>query len=162
WGSVVVLGPILISLAALTWFVLNELTVRHRPPLVEFSLFRDLRFAGASVIAFVGNWTFGVVLFFLTLYLQHVLDLGPLTAGMEAMPDEKAVIASGVLQTARLMGIVIGLALSGSLFNSFENRELLSQVRATGATTAEASDVRGLLSGSDAAEQHVRRLTGAS
>src|SRR2546421_1484958 len=57
WGSVVVLGPILISLAALTWFVLNELTVRHRPPLVEFSLFRDLRFVGASVIAFVGHWT---------------------------------------------------------------------------------------------------------
>ena len=83
------------------------------------------------------------------------------TAGMESMPDEKAGIASGVLQTARLMGIVIGLALSGSLFNSFENRELLSQVRATGATKAQASDVRGLLSGSTAAEQHVRSLTGA-
>jgi MFS family permease len=84
------------------------------------------------------------------------------TAGMESMPDEKAGIASGVLQTARLMGIVIGLALSGSLFSTLENREVLSQVHARGATAAQESDVRGLLSGSQAAEQHVKTLTGAS
>lgn len=240
WTSAVVLGPIVVGALFITAFVINELHVKRRLPLVEFSLFRELRFAGAAVVAFVGNWTFGVLLFFLTLYLQHVLDLGPLlagvvfltfsvplvvmspvggrmvsrfgsqelmavglalvavglfcftlidadsgialtilglliagfgqgfaynisnTAGMEAMPDEKAGIASGVLQTARLMGIVIGLAISGSLFNSFENRELLSQVRATGAMQAQANDVRGLLSGSDAAEQHVRALTRAS
>jgi len=239
WASAVVLGPIVIGAMFLAGFVVHELRVTRRLPLVEFSLFRDLRFAGAAVVAFVGNWTFGILLFFLTLYLQHVLDLDPLvagvvfltfsvplvvmspvggrlvsrfgsqelmavgmalvaagllclslidadsgigltllglvvagfgqgfaynisnTAGMESMPDEKAGIASGVLQTARLMGIVIGLALSGSVFNSFENRELLSEARATGATNAEVSDVRGLLSGSEAAEQHVRRLTGA-
>jgi EmrB/QacA subfamily drug resistance transporter len=240
WTSVVVLGPILIGAVFLVLFVVNELRLKRRLPLVEFSLFRDLRFAGASVVAFLGNWMFGVILFFLTLYLQNVLDLGPLTAGvvflafsvplvvmspvggrlvsrfgsqhlmaigmalvgigmfffvlidadsgigltliglviagfgqgfaynisntagMESMPDEKAGIASGVLQTARLMGIVIGLALSGSLFNSLENRELLSQVQARGASDAVASDVRGLLSGSAAAEQHVRTLTGAT
>jgi hypothetical protein len=78
------------------------------------------------------------------------------------MPDEKAGIASGVLQTSRLMGIVIGLALSGSLFNSLENQELLKQVRAHGATKAQDSDVRGLLSGSASAERHVRNLTRAS
>jgi EmrB/QacA subfamily drug resistance transporter len=240
WTSAVVLGPIVVGALFLAAFVMHELREKRRSPLVEFSLFRDLRFAGAAIVAFVGNWTFGVLLFFLTLYLQHVLDLDPLaagvvfltfsvplvvmspvggrmvsrfgsqelmaigmalvaaglfcfvlinadsgialtilglviagfgqgfaynisnTAGMEAMPDEKAGIASGVLQTARVMGIVIGLALSGSVFNSFEIRELLSQVRGTGATKAQASDVRGLLSGSDAAEQHVRTLTGAS
>jgi EmrB/QacA subfamily drug resistance transporter len=239
WSSPVVLGPIVIGVVFLGVFVLSELSLKRRAPLVEFSLFRDLRFAGASVVAFIGNWMFGVILFFLTLYLQHVLDLGPLTAGvvflafsvplvamspvggrlvsrfgsqdlmavgmlligigmvffvlidadsgigltliglviagfgqgfaynisntagMESMPDEKAGIASGVLQTARLMGIVIGLALSGSLFSSLENRELLSQVRDHGATQAEASDVRGLLSGSVSAEEHVKSLPGA-
>ena len=240
WSSVVVIGPILIGAVFLVVFVVNELRLKQRIPLVEFSLFRDSRFAGASVVAFIGNWMFGVILFFLTLYLQNVLDLGPLaagavflafsvplvvmspiggrlvsrfgaqdlmavgmalvgigmllfalidaesgiglvliglvvagfgqgfaynisnTAGMESMPDEKAGIASGVLQTARLMGIVIGLALSGSLFSSLENRELLTQVHAHGATAAEASDVRGLLSGSAAAEQHVKTLTGST
>ena len=240
WSSVFVIGPIFIGVVFLIAFVLNELQLKLRVPLVQFSLFRDLRFAGASVVAFIGNWMFGVILFFLTLYLQNVLDLGPLaagavflafsvplvvmspvggrlvsrfgsrdlmavgmalvgvgmtffvlidadsgigltliglviagfgqgfaynisnTAGMESMPDEKAGIASGVLQTARLMGIVIGLALSGSLFSSLENRELLTQVHAHGATAAEQSDVRGLLSGSAAAEQHVKTLTGAT
>jgi EmrB/QacA subfamily drug resistance transporter len=240
WSSVVVLGPIIIGVAFLGLFVVNELRVKRRLPLVQFSLFRDLRFAGASVIAFIGNWMFGVTLFFLTLYLQNVLDLGPLTAGvvflafsvplvalspvggrlvsrfgsqmlmavgmalvgvgtfffvlidadsgigltliglviagfgqgfaynisntagMETMPDEKAGIASGVLQTARLMGIVIGLALSGSLFSSLENRELLTQVQAKGATSAEASDVRNLLSGSEGAEQHLQSLPGTA
>jgi EmrB/QacA subfamily drug resistance transporter len=240
WSSLVVLGPIVIGVVFLGVFVLNEVALKRRAPLVEFSLFRDLRFAGASVVAFIGNWMFGVILFFLTLYLQNVLDLGPLTAGvvflafsvplvvmspvggrlvsrfgsqdlmavgmlligtgmvffvlidadsgigltliglviagfgqgfaynisntagMESMPDEKAGIASGVLQTARLMGIVIGLALSGSLFSSLENRELLSQVRDHGATQAEAGDVRGLLSGSASAEEHVKSLPGAA
>jgi EmrB/QacA subfamily drug resistance transporter len=240
WSSVVVIGPILIGAVFLVLFVVNERRLKQRTPLVEFSLFRDARFAGASIVAFIGNWMFGVTLFFLTLYLQNVLDLSPLaagavflafsvplvvmspvggrlvsrfgaqdlmavgmalvgvgmllfalidaetgiglvliglvvagfgqgfaynisnTAGMESMPDEKAGIASGVLQTARLMGIVIGLALSGSLFSSLENRELLTQVHAHGATAAEASDVRGLLSGSAAAEQHVKTLTGST
>jgi EmrB/QacA subfamily drug resistance transporter len=240
WGTVVVLGPIAIGVVFLAVFVVNELRLKRRVPLVQFSLFRDLRFAGASVVAFIGNWMFGVILFFLTLYLQNVLDLSPLaaggvflafsvplvvmspiggrlvsrfgaqelmavgmalvavgmffftlidadsgiglvliglvvagfgqgfaynisnTAGMESMPDEKAGIASGVLQTARLMGIVIGLALSGSLFSSLENREVLSQVHAHGATAAQESDVRGLLSASAAAEQHVKTLTAPS
>ena len=239
WTAVVLL-PIVVGLVFLAAFVVNELRVKRRVPLVEFSLFRDLRFAGASVVAFIGNWMFGVILFFLTLYLQNVLDLGPLaaggvflffsvplvvmspiggrlvtrfgsqelmavgvfligvgmaffalidadsgaalvvvglvitgfgqgfaynisnTAGMESMPDEKAGIASGVLQTARLMGIVIGLALSSSLFTSLENSELLVQGHAHGASAADIDDVRGLLSGSTSAEQHVRSLTGAS
>src|SRR5262249_62304087 len=60
------------------------------------------------------------------------------------------------------MGIVIGLALSSSLFTSLENSELLSQAHARGASAADIDDVRGLLSGSTAAEQHVRTLTGGS
>ena len=238
--TAVVLVPIVVGLGFLVVFVVHELKLKRRVPLVEFSLFRDLRFAGASGVAFIGNWMFGVILFFLTLYLQNVLDLGPLaaggvflvfsvplvvmspiggrmvarfgsqelmavgmllvgvgmgflalidadsgmglvviglviagfgqgfaynisnTAGMESMPDEKAGIASGVLQTARLMGIVIGLALSSSLFTSLENSELLTQAHARGASAADIDDVRGLLSASTAAEQHVRSLTDAS
>lgn len=239
WTGMVIL-PIVVGAVFLAVFAVYELKLKKRVPLVQFSLFRDLRFAGASVVAFIGNWMFGITLFFLTLYLQNVLDLGPLTAGavflafsvplvvmspiggrmverfgsqdlmavgmalvgvglvffalidassgiglvliglviagfgqgfaynisntagMESMPDEKAGLASGVLQTSRLMGIVIGLALSGSLFSSLENRELLTQVHAHGASHAVESDVRGLLSGSEAAEQHVRTLTGST
>lgn len=240
WASAAVIVPIAIGAVLLAAFVVVELRETIRLPLVEFSLFRDVRFAGASVVAFIGNWMFGSILFFLTLYLQNVRELSafdtgvvfvtfsvPLvvmspvggrlvarhgvqelmavgmalvgagvvcfalidaesglgltlaglviagfgqgfaynlsnTAGMQSMPDEKAGIASGVLQTARLMGIVIGLALSGSLFSGRENAELLDQVRAQGATAAEADDVRGLLSGSESAIEHVQQLAGAT
>ena len=67
WGTVVVLGPIVVGVVFLAVFVVNELRLKRRVPLVQFSLFRDLRFAGASVVAFIGNWMFGVILFFLTL-----------------------------------------------------------------------------------------------
>ena len=239
WSSPLVFGPVVVGIVLLTAFAVAELRLRSRTPLVEFSLFRDVRFAGANVVAFIGNWMFGSILFFLTLYLQNVLDLDALeaglvflvfsiplvamspvggrmvdrfgaqqlmavgmvlvglgvgcfafidldtglllvivglllagfgqgfaynlsnTAGMEAMPDEKAGVASGVLQTSRLMGIVVGLALSGALFKSFENRQLFSDFHDSvgrALTAANRSEVRGLLSGSDEARHRLAQL----
>jgi EmrB/QacA subfamily drug resistance transporter len=242
WSSPEVIGAIVIGAAFLVAFVLIELRIKRRTPLVEFSLFRDVRFLGASCVAFLGNWQFGTILFFLTLYLQNILGLDPIeagimfltfsvplvvmspiggrmvarygaqllmsigmgliaigvavfalletdsgialvivglviagfgqgfaynlsnTAGMEAMPDEKTGVASGVLQTARLMGIVIGLAISGALFRGLENDELVSRFAAKGATLSgnEKDTVRGLLSGSDAARHTLADLSGSA
>lgn len=239
WSSPEVLTGIVVGVLFLAAFVVIEAQTLARTPLVEFSLFRDRRFAGASAVAFLGNWQFGTILFFLTLYLQNILDLDPIeaglvfltfsiplvvmspiggrlvtrfgsqllmsfgmalvaagvacfalldqtsgvafvaiglviaglgqgfaynlsnTAGMEVMPDEKAGIASGVLQTARLMGIVIGLAISGVLFKTLENDEVVTRVQAAGATltAAQRDDVQELLSGSDAARTQVAKLT---
>jgi len=239
WSSPIVFVPVVVGVLLLAGFAVAERRIRGRLPLVEFSLFRDIRFAGANVVAFIGNWMFGSILFFLTLYLQNVLALDALeaglvflvfsvplvamspiggrmverfgaqqlmsvgmalvgvgvacfafidtdtgvglvilglvlagfgqgfaynlsnTAGMEAMPDEKAGVASGVLQTSRLMGIVIGLALSGALFKSFENRQLFSDFHShTGRvlTGANRSEIRGLLSGSDEARHRLAEL----
>jgi hypothetical protein len=81
---------------------------------------------------------------------------------MEAMPDEKAGVASGVLQTARLMGIVVGLALSVALFRGLEDSSVISGVdRANGpapVTSAERHAIRSLLSGSTGARAELRRL----
>jgi len=242
WGSPEVIAGIVVGAVFLIAFVLVELRMKKRPPLVEFGLFRDIRFAGASCVAFLGNWQFGTILFFLTLYLQNVLDLSPIeaglvfltfsiplvvmspvggrmvarygaqvlmsigmalvglgvavlalldtdsgigivvvglvlagfgqgfaynlsnTAGMEAMPDEKTGVASGVLQTSRLMGIVIGLALSGALFRSLENDEVVTAFAAKGrgVTSADEEVVRELLSGSDTARRTLAQLTGAA
>jgi EmrB/QacA subfamily drug resistance transporter len=242
WTAPEVIAGIVVGAAFLVAFVLIELRLKRRPPLVEFGLFRDIRFAGASCVAFLGNWQFGTILFFLTLYLQNVLGLSaseagivfltfsvPLvvmspiggrmvarygaqllmsigmalvgigvavfalldtdsgvglvivglviagfgqgfafnlsnTAGMEAMPDEKTGVASGVLQTSRLMGIVVGLAVSGALFRGLENDELITQfsARGNGLTGDEKDTIRGLLSGSDSARHELARLAGAA
>jgi hypothetical protein len=86
------------------------------------------------------------------------------TAGMETMPDEKTGVASGVLQTARLMGIVIGLALSGAVFRILENNELTSKLASEGRglTAGDEETIRGLLSGSDAARQQLAQLTAST
>lgn len=238
WTSPEVIAGIAVGLFFIAAFVVIELRTKKRTPLVEFSLFRDIRFAGASAVAFLGNWQFGTILFFLTLFLQNVLDLTPNetgliflvfsipmvvmspiggrlvtrfgaqrlmslgmgliaigvacfaaldadsglalvlagllvaglgqgfaynlsnTAGMESMPDEKTGVASGVLQTARLMGIVIGLAISGAVFRGLENDEIISRFAAKGArfTGNEQDTVRGLLSGSQGARHQLREL----
>ena len=242
WSSPEVIAGIVIGIAFLMAFVLVELRLKKRPPLVEFGLFRDIRFAGASCVAFLGNWQFGTILFFLTLYLQNILDLSPIeagvvfltfsvplvvmspiggrmvarygaqilmsigmaligvgvavfatldadsgigvvvvglviagfgqgfaynlsnTAGMEAMPDEKTGVASGVLQTSRLMGIVIGLALSGAVFRGLENDELISKFSAkgNGLSGGEKDTIRGLLSGSNAARSELTHLSSSA
>ncbi|HEY8215612.1 MAG TPA: MFS transporter [Acidimicrobiia bacterium] len=242
WTSPEVVAGIVVGTLFLVAFVLIELRLKKRPPLVEFGLFRDIRFAGASCVAFLGNWQFGTILFFLTLYLQNVLELSPIeagvvfltfsiplvvmspiggrmvarygsqllmsigmalvglgvavfafldtdsgvgivivglviagfgqgfaynlsnTAGMEAMPDEKTGVASGVLQTSRLMGIVIGLAVSGALFRGLENDELITKfsTRGNGFTGSEKDTIRQLLSGSDAARHQLADLAKAA
>jgi EmrB/QacA subfamily drug resistance transporter len=240
WSSPEVVTGIVVGVALLVVFVLVELRTTRHPPLVEFSLFRDRRFTGASAVAFLGNWQFGTILFFLTLYLQEILLKTPIeaglvfltfsvplvvmspiggrlvpkygsqilmavgmaligvgmlafsfltassgielvvagliiaglgqgfaynlsnTAGMEAMPDEKAGVASGVLQTARLMGIVVGLALSVALFRGLENRQVIQGVdRANGpapVTAQQRHDIGLLLSGSSNARTELRKL----
>ena len=240
WTSPEVVAAIVVGVALLAVFVVVELRETRHPPLVEFSLFRDPRFTGASAVAFVGNWMFGAILFFLTLYLQEILLKTPIeaglvfltfsvplvvmspiggrlvpkygsqllmavgmalvgagmlvfaflqadsgiamvvvglvvaglgqgfaynisnTAGMEAMPDEQAGVASGVLQTARLMGIVIGLALSVALFRGFENRSVITEAdRANGpvpVTAHQRGVIRDVLSGSEAARAEVKAM----
>ena len=240
WTSPKVIAGMAVGVVLLAVFVVVELRERRHPPLVEFSLFRDPCFTGASAVAFFGNWQFGAILFFLTLFLQEILLKAPLiaglvfltfsipvvvlspiggrlvpkygsqvlmaigmalvgagmlvfaflkadfgvavvvlglvvaglgqgfaynisnTAGMEAMPDEKAGVASGVLQTARLMGIVIGLALSVALFRGFENQSIIKEAdRANGPVPVTAHDrtvIRNVLSGSQAARQQVKAM----
>jgi MFS family permease len=82
------------------------------------------------------------------------------TAGMEAMPDDKAGVASGVLQTSRLMGIVIGFAVSGSLFKALENRKLFSLFDEGLLSSGEKGEMRGLVSGSDVAVQRLHDFSG--
>jgi len=85
------------------------------------------------------------------------------SAGMEAISPERAGIASGVLSTVRLMGIIIGLAISGVLFRGLEHHALLAAFEQAGTTlTSDSrSEVLRLLSGSEAAEKNLATLAPA-
>jgi len=80
------------------------------------------------------------------------------TAAMDAVSDQKAGIASGMVSTSRFVGMVIGLAVTGALFRAVENDEVASQLGVEAGRGVDESEVRGLLSGSDAARRHLADL----
>lgn len=78
--SAPVIGSLVSGVLVLLAFVLIESRVSN--PLVEFSLFGSRSFLGSSGVAFLANYGFGAFTFFMTLYLQHVLNFSPVTTGL--------------------------------------------------------------------------------
>ena len=75
----VVLG-LLCGVGFLLWFTLAE---RRSPaPLVPATVARNRLFTLAAAVAFLSNVAFAAVMFFLTLYLQQIRDLGPTMTGV--------------------------------------------------------------------------------
>jgi hypothetical protein len=79
---------------------------------------------------------------------------------MQAIPEAKAGAASGILSMIRLVGAVFGVALTGALFKTLENNKLTELLATSGAKleASDRADIRGLLSGSDAAEDKLAQL----
>jgi EmrB/QacA subfamily drug resistance transporter len=84
WGSVRILGAFALAAVALTAFVLLE---RHqRAPMLDLSLFRNRTFGGANAaMLFVGLAMFGTF-FYVSLYMQNVLEYSPVQAGASFLP----------------------------------------------------------------------------
>lgn len=80
WGSPVVVGSLAVAAVLLALFAFVE--PRLRDPLIELGLFGNRGYLGANAVAFAQNFGFGALMFFLTLYLQYVLDYSPLGAGL--------------------------------------------------------------------------------
>ena len=82
------------------------------------------------------------------------------TGGMQAIPEAKAGAASGILSMIRLVGAVFGVAVTGALFKATENYKLAELLAASGAKldASDRAEIRGLLSGSDAAQGKLSRL----
>lgn len=93
--SLATIGPILLGLAAGILFVRRQ--PRLAQPMIDLALFRTGAFSGAigvnllSVVALVGG------LFFLSQYLQLVLGLSPLAAGLVLVPGLTAMIVAGLV-----------------------------------------------------------------
>ena len=119
WTSGIILGGFAASALVLAGFVIWEL--RTASPMLDVRLFRIRRFTGASAaIALVFFALFGAI-FFLTQYLQGVLDYTPLEAGIRMLP-----VAAG---------LIVGGPLSAKLADKFGTRAVV----ATGLTVVAAA-----------------------
>jgi EmrB/QacA subfamily drug resistance transporter len=84
WGSALILGLLVASVVLLAAFVLVEL--RQESPMFDLTLFRKPTFAGASVVAFTLSASMFAMFLYITLYLQNILGLSPLEAGLRFLP----------------------------------------------------------------------------
>jgi EmrB/QacA subfamily drug resistance transporter len=92
WGSTTTIGFFVLAVVLLIAFVVIEL--RSAEPLVRLSIFRVRSLSTANLSMFlVGSGMFAMF-FFNTLYIQRVLDYGPLKAGLAFLPFTAGVMAS--------------------------------------------------------------------
>jgi EmrB/QacA subfamily drug resistance transporter len=95
WTSAPILTAFAAGAAIVAAFIAWEL--RARQPMLDVSVFRNLRFSAANVsVTFVFFALMGVM-YFLTTYLQSVMGYSALEAGVRMVP-----IAIGVIVAARL------------------------------------------------------------
>jgi EmrB/QacA subfamily drug resistance transporter len=101
WTDGIILGGFAAAAVILAGFVIWEL--RTASPMLDVRLFRIRRFTGASLsLGLVFFALFGTI-FFLTQYLQGVLDYTPLQAGIRMLPVAGGLIVGGPL-SAKLAG----------------------------------------------------------
>ncbi|TWD81248.1 EmrB/QacA subfamily drug resistance transporter [Kribbella amoyensis] len=84
FGDPVVIGALLIGVAALVVFV--EVERRSSHPMLPPGIFANLRFTGANLVTVVVYGGLGTATFLLVVYLQTVLGYDALTAGASLLP----------------------------------------------------------------------------
>jgi EmrB/QacA subfamily drug resistance transporter len=117
WGSAQIVAELGGAAVLLAAFVAVE--ARVKDPMLPLGLFRDGRFTGAQVGAFAISASFFAVFFYITLYLQQILGLSAIEAGLVYLPGTAIMFfvaggtsALGERVSGRVM-VSAGLALVG-------------------------------------------------
>jgi EmrB/QacA subfamily drug resistance transporter len=84
WGSARTILGLALAGVLLIGFLVNE--ARHRNPLMPPSIFRVHGLAAANATQLIAFAGFLAMFFFLTLYMQNVLDYSPIETGLAYLP----------------------------------------------------------------------------
>ncbi len=95
WTSAATLGTFALGALMLVVFVAIERSVRF--PLVELSLFRNTPYVVITLAGMVSNIAFCVTTFAITIYLQQVRGLSPITAGVVFLAPSLTLAVMGPL-----------------------------------------------------------------
>ena len=122
WGSTEGLTPMIAGLALLGAFIAIELRVRE--PMLELRWFRNRAFAGTAAVSFGQSVAIYPMFLFIAIWLQDILRMSPLDAGLRLLPMTLVLFAFapvggrltgrvplGTLLTAGLGGLGIALLL---------------------------------------------------
>jgi EmrB/QacA subfamily drug resistance transporter len=122
WGSAQIVAELGGAAALLIAFLAIE--ARVKDPMLPLGLFRDGRFTGAQVGAFAISASFFAVFFYTTLYLQQILGLSAIEAGLVYLPGTAVMffvsgatasmgerVSGRVMVSAGLGLVAVGMAL---------------------------------------------------
>jgi EmrB/QacA subfamily drug resistance transporter len=115
WGSTAIVALLAAAVVLFAVFVVVER--RTANPIFSFDFFRRRNFAGATIVIFVLDFSFGALLFFLPLYFQEILGYSPVEAGVLLLPLTATMVVGSPLggRVAARVGqrppIMVGLAL---------------------------------------------------
>jgi EmrB/QacA subfamily drug resistance transporter len=136
WVSVRTIGLLAVAIALLATFVVTELRSSH--PLVRLDIFRTRSLTAANTVMLAVGGGMFAIFFFATLYVQEILHLSPVQAGLGFLPlTAGIIIASGIAQQVIGRVGVLPVVLSGMTLAA-AGLVLLSRVSADGSY---ASDV---------------------
>jgi EmrB/QacA subfamily drug resistance transporter len=123
WGSTLIVASLTGAVALLAGFVAIE--SRSSKPMFPLRLFRNTSFTGAQLAAFAISASFFAIFLYITLYLQQVLGLSAIEAGLVYLPgtivmfvvsgatsalgervSSRAMVAGGLVLVAAGMGLM--------------------------------------------------------
>ncbi|UGY91114.1 MFS transporter [Streptomyces gobiensis] len=100
WTAIGALGPLVGGLALLGAFVAVE--ARTSVPLVPLGLFRRRSVSAANIAMFVNGMAMFCMWYFMSLYMQNVLDYTPIQTGLGFVPQSLTIVLGSKL-APRLM-----------------------------------------------------------
>ncbi len=139
WGSSSTLLKLAASALLLAAFVAIEL--RQRNPLMPFSIFRLRTLRGADVVGLLIGMSLFSMFFFISLYLQDVLQFSPIKAGLSYLPLSVTIILSAGAASQLVTEIGFKPTLIAGLLLIAAGLVWFSRVRAPGGSYA--ADVLG-------------------
>jgi predicted MFS family arabinose efflux permease len=122
WGSAQIVAELGGAVLLLVGFLVIELRVKE--PMLPLGLFRNKEFAGAQIAVFSISASFFAIFLYTTLYLQQILGLSPIQAGLVYLPATMLIfvvsgmsasllerVSAGALIAVGLAFVTVGLVL---------------------------------------------------
>lgn len=115
WASTTTLAAFAAAAAVLVLFVLAER--RTEEPMLDVSLFGNLRFTAASLAVTASFFALFGFIFLITQYFQFVKGFGPLETGLRILPVATCVALSSILGARLAVAIGTKLVVAGGLLS---------------------------------------------
>ncbi|HEU4979947.1 MAG TPA: MFS transporter [Solirubrobacterales bacterium] len=135
WGSTQTISLISVAAALIAAFVAIEL--RSKAPLVPFRIFRLRTLTGANVVGLLLGAGLLSMFFFITLYMQQVLDFSAIEAGLAYLPLSVAIIVSAAIGGQLVTRVGFKPILATGLLSMSLGLAWFSQVEAGGSFVAD-------------------------